>query len=291
MHRKVFERKEISQEITPLTKDDLFIIMDHQDAKFDYPLHCHPEYEINLIIGTDGSRIIGKKEEAFDSLDIVLTGPYVPHKWKTDKQKNHTITIQFTSDLKEFNIMEKRPFSPIKQLLEDSNCGLKFTGEDAVRIKDRILALTKLQGFESALAFLDILNTMAESRQERITDSFNPNLIVRQAKSRRISRVCRHIEEHLNEEVTLSDVAALANMSESAFSHFFKKHTRISFKTYLTNMRIAKACNLLASTTLTASEICYECGFNNKSNFIRIFTKYKKMTPIAYRNYISELIV
>ncbi len=283
--------KEISQEITPITKEELFIIMDHTDAKFDYPLHCHPEYEINLVIGTDGTRRIGEHVEDFSNLDLVLTGPYVPHVWKSDKKRNHTITIQFASDLKEFNIMEKRPFSPIKQLLEESNCGLKFTGGDAVRIKDKILALTSLRGFESGLAFLDILNTMAESKPERLTDAFNPNLIVRQAKSRRISRVCKHIEEHLNEEISLSDVAALANMSESAFSHFFKKHTRISFKTYLTNMRIAKACNLLASTTLTASEICYECGFNNKSNFIRIFTKNKKMTPIAYRNYISDLIV
>ncbi len=283
--------KEISQEITPITKDDLFIIMDHTDAKFDYPLHCHPEYEINLVIGTEGSRIISGHEEDFSDLDLVITGPYVPHVWKSNKKKNHTITIQFASDLKEFNIMEKRPFSPIKQLLEDSNCGIKFTGEDAVRIKDKILKLTQMHGFESGLAFLDILNTMVESKQERIVDSFNPNLIVQQAKSRRISRVCKHIEEHFSEEVTLADVAALANMSESAFSHFFKKHTRISFKTFLTNIRIAKACHLLASTTLTASEICYECGFNNKSNFIRIFTKNKKMTPIAYRNYISELIV
>ncbi len=283
--------KEISQEITPVTKDDLFIIMDHMDAKFDYPLHCHPEYEINLIIGTEGSRIIGKQEGDFSDLDLVLTGPYVPHVWKSIKTKNHTITIQFASDLKEFNIISKRPFNTIHQLLEESNCGLKFTGEDSIKIKEKILRLTQLQGFESGLAFLDILNTMAESKYERLTDSFNPNLIVRQAKSRRISRVCKHIEEHLNEEITLTEMATLANMSESAFSHFFKKHTRISFKAYLTNMRISKACNLLASTTLTAQEICYECGFNNKSNFIRIFSKYKKMTPIAYRNYISKLIV
>ena len=55
-------------------------------------------------------------------------------------------------------------------------------------------------------------------------------------------------------------------------------------------MRIARACNLLADTTRSASEICYDCGFNNISNFIRIFTKKKGKTPIEYRKYITQLI-
>ena len=52
-----------------------------------------------------------------------------------------------------------------------------------------------------------------------------------------------------------------------------------------------RACQLLANTTLSASEICYACGFNNKSNFIRIFTKKKNMTPIEYREYISQMLI
>ena len=71
----------------------------------------------------------------------------------------------------------------------------------------------------------------------------------------------------------------------------FKKKTGISFITYVNNLRVAKACDLLASTSLSASEICYDCGFNNKSNFIRIFTKRKNMTPIEYRNHITQLLI
>ena len=86
-------------------------------------------------------------------------------------------------------------------------------------------------------------------------------------------------------------MAALVNMSGSAFSHFFKKRTGISYITYLNNLRVAHACNLLESTTLSASEICYECGFNNKSNFIRIFTRKKGMTPIQYRKFITQMLI
>lgn len=283
--------KEVQQEITPITKEDLFIIMNHPNAKFDYPIHCHPEYEINLVMDTRGTRIIGEQENSFSGLDLVLTGPYLPHVWKAETQTNQTITIQFSGDLGEFNVIGKRLFAPIRQVLEESKCGLAFHGAAAVAVKERIISLTSMHGFHSALEFFDILNMLAESKRERITDAYDPELFVRQSKSRRISQVCKYIDDNLGQDIKMSEVAKIVNMSESAFSHFFKKRTNISFKTYLTNLRISRACNLLASTTLNASEICYDCGFNNKSNFNRIFSKNKNMSPIAYRRYITELLI
>lgn len=283
---------DIQQEIVPITSDDLFIILNHPDAKFDYPIHCHPEYEINVVMKTEGTRVVGDSEENFADLDIVMTGPYVPHVWKSDLVTNHVITIQFSKELLNFQMISKRLFMPIRQMLVDSMQGLQFYGEDAVRIKDEIIELTRMQGFGTATKFLEILNSLAHaSRRKLVTNMYESEVLISQSKSRRISKVCRYIEENLSRKISLADVALLVNMSESAFSHFFKKKTGISFITYVNNLRVAKACDLLASTSLSASEICYDCGFNNKSNFIRIFTKRKKMTPIEYRNYISQLLI
>jgi AraC-type DNA-binding domain-containing proteins len=157
---------------------------------------------------------------------------------------------------------------------------------------DQIVALTKMQGFQSATTFLGILNMMANSsRKKLVSNMFEPEEIVRSSKSRRIAKVCEYIEKNHKEDIRLADVAALVNMSGSAFSHFFKKRTGISYITYLNNLRVTHACNLLESTTLSASEICYECGFNNKSNFIRIFTRKKGMTPIQYRKFITQMLI
>lgn len=283
---------DIQQEIVPITSDDLFIILNYPDAKFDYPIHCHPEYEINVVMKTEGTRVVGDSEESFADLDIVMTGPYVPHVWKSDLVTNHVITIQFSKELLNFQMINKRLFMPIRQMLVDSMQGLQFYGEEAVRIKDEIIELTKMQGFGTATKFLEILNSLAHaSRRKLVTNMYESEVLISQSKSRRISKVCRYIEENLARKISLADVALLVNMSESAFSHFFKKKTGISFITYVNNLRVAKACDLLASTSLSASEICYDCGFNNKSNFIRIFTKRKNMTPIEYRNYISQLLI
>ena len=254
--------KEIQQEITPITNEDLFIILNHPNAHFDYPIHCHPEYEINLVMNTRGSRIVGDSTEDFGPLDLVMTGPYVPHVWKSPLKTNHVITIQFSGDLIDFPIVNKRLFLPIRQLLLDSRQGLSFTGPEQLSVRDRILELTRMQGFQSATAFLDILNALATANRKvlmsNLCDSKN---IVHTSKSRRIAKVCDYIEKNL------------------------------SYITFVNNMRISKACQLLANTTLSASEICYACGFNNKSNFIRIFTKKKNMTPIEYREYISQMLI
>lgn len=283
---------EIQQEICPITGEDLFIILDHINAKFEYAIHCHPEYEINVVINTHGTRVIGDSEETFTGLDFVMIGPYIPHVWRSTEEENHVVTIQFSPDLLNYPIMNKRLFLPIKQLLADSRQGLQFYGADAERIKDEIVELTRIQGFQTATRFLNILNSLAHApRRKLVSNLYESDNLIHQSKSRRISKVCRYIEENISHKITLSDAAELVNMSDSAFSHFFKKQTGISFITYINNLRVAKACDMLANTTTSASEICYDCGFNNKSNFIRIFTKRKNMTPIEYRNHISQLLI
>ena len=283
---------EIQQEICPISGEDLFIILDHINAKFEYPIHCHPEYEINLVINTKGTRVVGDSEESFSDLDFVMTGPYIPHVWKSELETNHVVTIQFSEELLNFQIMNKRLFLPVKQLLMDSMQGLCFYGPDAERIKDEIVELTKLQGFQTATKFLSILNELAHApRRKLVSNLYESERLIHHSKSRRISKVCKYIEENISQKITLSDAANLVNMSDSAFSHFFKRQTSISFITYVNNLRVAKACDLLANTALSASEICYDCGFNNKSNFIRLFTKRKNMTPIEYRNHISQLLI
>ena len=282
---------QILQEIVPITEDDLFIIFNRPNAKFSYPIHSHPEYEINLVMNTSGTRVIGDNEEEFNGLDLVMTGPNLPHVWKSGLETNHVITIQFSSDLLADQIVSKRVFMPIRQLLIDSIQGLHFYGSDAEWLRDEIMELLNMQGFQTATKFFSILCSMATATKRKlVSNMYESEILINISKSRRITKACKYIEENISQKISLSDVAMLVNMSESAFSHFFKKKTGISFITHVNNLRVAKACDMLINTSSSASEICYDCGFNNKSNFIRIFTKKKQMTPIEYRKYYNQLL-
>ncbi|MCL1938654.1 MAG: AraC family transcriptional regulator [Candidatus Azobacteroides sp.] len=285
--------KDFQKEITPLASDDLFIVLNHPSAKFDYPVHHHSDFEINLVIDTYGKRVVGDSIEDFSTLDLVMIGPNIPHAWFGEvEENNHVVTIQFSDKLLNFPILEKRLFNNIKNLLLESQRGLVFSEKTQIAIKEKILKLTKMQGFQTVLEFLSILNELAVSdRRVLVSNQYDSQLVVRTSKSRRITMVCDYIERNYANPLNLCDVASIVNMSESAFSHFFKKRTNTSFKDYLTTVRISHACQLLTKTTHSVSEICFACGFNNVSNFIRIFKKKKGQRPSEYRAIIEQLLI
>ena len=285
--------KDFQKEITPLASDDLFIVLNHPSAKFDYPVHHHSDFEINLVIDTYGKRVVGDSIEDFSTLDLVMIGPNIPHAWFGEvEENNHVVTIQFSDKMLNFQMLEKRLFGNIKNLLVESQRGLAFSEKTQIAMKDKILRLTKMQGFQTVLEFLSILNELSVSdRRILVSNQFDSQLVVRTSKSRRIAMVCNYIENNYAKTINLSDVASLVNMSESAFSHFFKKRTNTSFKDYLTNVRISHGCQLLTKTTHSVAEVCFACGFNNLSNFIRIFKKKKGQTPSDYRISIEQLLI
>lgn len=285
--------KDIQKEITPIAAEDLFIVLNHPNAKFDYPVHCHSDYEINLVMDTYGTRTVGDSEEEFNTLDLIMIGPNIPHAWKGEVvEGNHVVTIQFSDKLLNFPILGKRLFSSIKQLLIESQHGISFSEQIQLLMKDKILKLTKMQGFHTVLEFFSILYELSiADRRILVSNQYDTKDTVRTSKSRRIAKVCEYIDKNIEEPIRLGDVAQLVSMSESAFSHFFKKKTNCTFIDYVTNLRIARACQLLSETTYTVAEICYTCGFNNLSNFIRIFKKKKGSTPQEYRMFLQQMLI
>lgn len=287
-YRKRLHMREIRQEITPRANDDLFIVLDHDNAKFDYPIHCHSEFEINLILHTSGSRIIGSIKDDFKNIDLILVAPFIPHVWKSKQIENKVVTIQFSGEMLNFPIILKKQFHSIRELLSSVESAARFDVREDDEIVSEILSLSSTKGFRKTTKFLEILDSLSGTPHEMtggISDRMRPS------KSRRIAKVLAYTEKHMERQIKLQEVSSLINMSDSAFSHFFKQHTALSYVTYLNGLRINKACRLLGNTMMSVSEICYECGFNNKSNFNRIFFKAKKMTPTDYRKYITRILV
>ena len=78
-------------------------------------------------------------------------------------------------------------------------------------------------------------------------------------------------------------------MSTSSFNRFIKKRAGKTFINYVNDVRLIYATKQLINTDMSVSEISYNCGFNNISNFNRIFKKIKKITPSNYRNEFSKV--
>lgn len=284
----------IQREITPIGDEDLFIVLNHPDAKFDYAGHFHSDYEINLILGGRGCRIVGDRVERFEGADLVMIGPNIPHRWTSDGEegRTHVVTIQFHKEAFEYPIFGKKIFHPIRQLLCEATRGIVFSAATRRTLTESILALSGRSGIESALEFFRILYLLAvaEGKEFLLADDSRSDAAIRESRSRRINKVIAYIREHFREEISLAVVAESVGMSESAFSHFFKKRTNRRFIDYLNDIRVGHAAKLLYETTHTVSEVCYDSGFNNISNFNRIFKRKKGQTPSEYRRSIQHIM-
>ncbi len=285
----------VYKEITPLTQNDVFVIINSEKIGFDYPIHYHSAYELTLILNSSGNRIVGDSVEKYNANDLVLIGPEIYHRWDDDdvppeKRNNaHVITIQFSKDLFDQSLFLKDAFFDIKNLLEDSQRGLKFTGETLRTIAEKMKILTLAKEFESTIEFLNILNMLAVSKDKKHLASEGFISIKEDLKGDRINKMYTYILAHFNDSnLRITELAHESNMSASAFGHFFKKSTNKSFTQFLVDMRLGYASNLILNSNDSISEIAYRSGFNNIANFNRLFKKNKFITPKEYRNNLMQ---
>ncbi len=284
-------KPDIMREITPLTQSDCFTLFSRAKKKFDFPLHYHEEYELNLIVNAKGAkRIVGDHIEAIDDLELVLVGPNLYHAWFTHKCETEDIrelTIQFHPDLFEERFLRKNQLSFIKTMFEKAQRGILFSRDTIERLQPRLLALSQKNGFDSVLELLSILHDLSTSRNLRTLSDSSSNNEPLHYNSRRIEKVFEYMNAHYSRAVTLTEVAKVANMPVASFSRFIKKRIGSTFIDSLNEIRLGHATRMLIETTHNVAEVAYKCGFNNISNFNRTFKKKKGCTPKEFRGNFS----
>jgi len=286
----------VYHEITPLKAQDLIVVIDSVCNGFDYPIHNHPEFELNLVAGMSGTRIVGDSTERYTDFDLVLLGPYLYHKWDGDEQIQQNgqayrvITIQFAMDLfSSGQFFQKEKFLKIQKLLRDSSHGIRFHGKSFEAAMRLMVSLTQDKGFASVIEFLQLLDLLSISKEATplSSEGFSPRT-ARSGNNRIQVAYGYLLKNFVNPALKIGEVAAQVNMSDSAFGHFFQKVAFRSFTQFLVDVRIGHACKLLLNTDDTINRISIKSGFNNLANFNRLFKKYRSCTPLSYRKRYLE---
>jgi len=284
------QKHDVLQEITPLSDNDCFYVVERIKEEFTFPLHKHFEYELNYVENAAGARrTVGDSIEVISNYDLVLiTGHELEHVWEnyncTSKQIRE-ITIQFPSDLFPETLLNKTPFESIRAMLEKAQKGLAFSLNTIIAIRPFLNSLPhENQNFYAMLQFLSLLYELSQNDDAYTLASSSFANTKPTTESRRVKMVHEYLIAHHAEEIRLSQTAKLVGMSEASFSRFFKLRTGKRFTDYLIDIRIGFAIRLLVDSEHTISEICFKCGFNNISNFNRIFKKWKGCTPKEFRN-------
>lgn len=278
----------IITEISNLSDKDCFNIVERHKSEFTYPMHRHREFELNYVQNAAGvKRVIGDNIETIGDFDLVLVGnENLEHVWNQGncQSKNiREITIQFSPDLLTADMLEKNQFHSIKKMFEKARHGISFPQEAIMKVYNILDTLAdEKDGFIQFTNFLVMLYHLSKYDPKVLSSNTFANSSI-ERESRRILTVKNYIADHFAEQITLDELATMVGMSPTAFSRFFKLRTHKTITEYITDIKLGHAARALVDTTQNISEICYSSGFNNLSNFNRIFKAKKGMTPKDFR--------
>lgn len=276
-------------EITPLSEKDCFYLIDRRKSEFTYPLHVHNEYELNFVERCQGARrIVGDSIEELGDYDLVLLGGGIEHTWEQHHCQSDTIrevTIQFSPDLFGETLLAKNQMASLRTLLDNSLNGIAFNMSAILRHYNRLNDLLQTQpGFYRVIKLLELLYELSLEEDYHLLATSSFAHVSHNVDSRRVRKIEEYINEHFKQDIRLQNLASLVGMTTTSFSRFFKLRTGRTVSDYIIDVRLGHAARMLADSTTSVVEICYECGFNNVSNFNRIFKKRKGCSPTVFRS-------
>lgn len=284
-------------EIPPISDADSYYLQERTKPSFNYPLHKHDVYELNFVEHCKGARrVVGDSMEVLSDYDLALVGCGIEHAWEqyecpvSSETPIHEITIQWPKDLMD-SAINRRVMLPLKEMLDHSTMGVAFGMKAIMTVYERLIALARSEpSFNTVQSFISILYDLAVSRDYHVLASSGYANAGIKSDSRRVHKVQDYIEAHYAEEIRIETLAAMVGMAPNALSRFFKQRTNRSISSYINEVRISQASQLLLGSTMSVLEISFKCGFNTISNFNRIFKSLKSMSPTEFREIYKKNI-
>ena len=288
----------VIHEISPLMGKDVLYIADRRKKEFTYPIHNHKVFELNFVEHAAGvRRIVGDSNEVIGEYDLVLiTSPDLEHVWEQNdcqSEEIREVTVQFDIDFGDNSIFARNPFNSMKKMMVEAQKGLCFPMDAIMKVYQQIDTLSSIKdGFYAFMQFMTILYELSKCEGARPLASSSFAKVEVSSDSRRVQKVKNFIDQNYRYEIRLPQLADIAGLSPSAFSRFFKLHTGRNLSEYIIDLRLGYASRMLVDSTHSIAEISFSCGFNNLSNFNRIFKKRKGCSPSEFReNYHKTRVI
>ncbi|OWV78529.1 AraC family transcriptional regulator [Rhizobium sp. N122] len=258
--------------------------------------HFHPEYELHLVVATTGRYFVGDFIGEFEPGNLVLAGPNLPHNWISDVPKGSSIPlrcqlIQFSENFISDTMKVLAELGPFEPVLEASRRGVLFGTETSREVAPLMDEVQRAQGVRRIELFMMIVGLLSRAQDAQLLAS--PSYLPDPSgyMSAGINKALAYIRENLTKSFDEADLARIAEQSTGAFSRAFRRHTGMSLVQYVKRLRINLACQILMSDDhASITDICFEVGFNNLSNFNRQFLAEKGMTPSRFRRLLGDNI-
>ena len=275
----------------PIARTILKSVTEILNPEFVYSgYHYHEGVEIFRVLEGSAKIVINNRPISIERDDVIIVNPFEAHGTylvDTDSAFTRTCVMfhpyhvfpaesgndRFFADLKGIFFENRIPAShPAGKALRDSLDGMVELFES------RPLGWT-VKAFAELMNFYSIVVSSHLYREQSGNTSYMFDFM---------TRVSTYIDDHLDEDISTTDIAAFCQYSTEHFCRLFKKTVGISAIEYINEYRIGKSELLLSQTDLSITEIAAEVGFENANYFARVFNKIRKESPSEYRKRIAE---
>lgn len=277
----------------PVPESDL-VIVDHDVLPFFYDqYHQHKEMQVTYIIKGEGTLIVGKYNQPFKAGDIYILGSRQPHVFKSsphyhgDPEGSNCEAIQVYFDIGGLPrlFLALPEMEEFNRFVEFSSGGLQVPAKYEARVGEMIRELYGKSRVERLIRIIELFVSFEREVTEwkSLSNGFMEHRHMDNLDGTRINDVFKFTREHYMENISLTKIAEVANITPNAFCKFFKKHTRKTYNSFLNEVRIKEACRMMISNRYTSiSNIAYTTGFNSPTNFNRVFRRTVGMSPGDY---------
>ena len=268
----------------PKPENDTLVVQEDRVPMLYDKLHQHQEIQISLIKKGEGSFIIGDYVGEFSEGDIFIIGENLPHVFHNDPSDGgvHMISLFFMKSGFGDHFFKLPEFKSLEPVFKASALGIQLEGpsETLLHLLESVRLTSKLHRF---IAFLEILQAISKERVVTLSSAVH-NKSYGEEEGKRMRDIFEFSLSNYDQNISLDQVAGIANMTPNAFCRYFKQRTNKTYINFLLDIRIGNACKLLTKKTdLSIAEISYKSGFNNLTNFNRKFKSIKGITPSEFR--------
>lgn len=270
----------------PIKSQNSFSIRHERESGFGTVWHYHPELELHYLVKGNGVRFIGDNISNFSDGELILLGQNLPHTWRVEAGGNvgvEVIIIHFLPDCLGADLLNLPEAYLIPKLYEKAKKGLVINGEAKQKVIELMRFAVDAQNLDRLIALLSILKILAETEETETITSAHAFYKSNDSETLRLNKVYAYTLSNYKNQIALQEVAAIANLGVTSFCRYFKLMTKKTYNDFLVEIRISHACRFLIEDRYTIEVICFECGFNNISNFYRHFKSVTGMTPLEYK--------
>jgi len=260
-------------------------------ANFGTLWHYHPELELHYVVRGEGVRFIGDNISNFSSEEIVLLGSNLPHTWRCKEEyfennpshEVEAIVIHFLPECLGRDFLTLPEAYMVPKLLEKARKGMSFTGAAREKLSKLMKSAIHATNLDRLIILLGILKIVTETDEYQLIASAHAFYQSNESDVIRLNKVCTYTLSNYKKDISLEEIASISNLSVTSFCRYFKMMTNKTFYDFLIEIRISHACRMLIDNMRSTEIICFDCGFNNVSNFYRHFKKVTRLTPLQYK--------